>query len=481
MATVYSAREGAATARSTPTGARGKAHRPEAWRLAGFAALSVPIYAAQMPLAVHLPAIYTQHFGLSLGVIGLLFLIERLWGAVSDPLIGALSDRTSSRFGRRRPWIAAGSVLFGLACVALFFPSRALVSPAYLGLGLFLLYLGWSMMQIPYLAWSGEISADYHGRTRVATYQQVAGSFALLMVLVLPTIIDQLRPGDSGLRLAAMGAAVLVSLVIALPLTLRAFPEQTPGEAPAGTTPVRRQPLGRTLSLIVREKLLRRVLLSDFAVTAGQGTRAGLIVFFATFYMGLPQWASGLYLLQFIFGVVAGPFWAQIGYRFGKHRAAIAGELAQVAINLGLLFVVPGGIALMVALTVAQGLTQGSGNLMLRSMVADIADENRLRTGEDRAALFFSAFSVSMKAGTAFAVGVALPLVGWLGFSPHAAHNTPEALRGLLYVFALGPALAHLLSAWLIMGFPLDEARHAEVRRALAERDAATPFSTAAE
>jgi hypothetical protein len=119
-------------------------------------------------------------------------------------------------------------VLFGLACVALFFPSRALVSPAYLGLGLFLLYLGWSMMQIPYLAWSGEISADYHGRTRVATYQQVAGSFALLMVLVLPTIIDQLRPGDSGLRLAAMGAAVLVSLVIALPLTLRAFPEQAP-------------------------------------------------------------------------------------------------------------------------------------------------------------------------------------------------------------------------------------------------------------
>jgi Na+/melibiose symporter-like transporter len=63
----------------------------------------------------------------------------------------------------------------------------------------------------------------------VATYQQVAGSFALLMVLVLPTIIDQLRPGDSGLRLAAMGAAVLVSLVIALPLTLRAFPEQAPG------------------------------------------------------------------------------------------------------------------------------------------------------------------------------------------------------------------------------------------------------------
>jgi Na+/melibiose symporter-like transporter len=114
---------------------------------------------------------------------------------------------------------------------------------------------------------------------------------------------------------------------------------------------------------------------------------------------------------------------------------------------------------------------------MLRSMVADVADDNRLRTGEDRTALFFSAFSISSKAGMAVAVGIALPLVGWLGFNPQAATNTPEALSGLLYVFALGPAAAHLLSAWLIHGFPLDERRHAQIRRALDERDTApAPF-----
>jgi Na+/melibiose symporter-like transporter len=215
------------------------------------------------------------------------------------------------------------------------------------------------------------------------------------------------------------------------------------------------------------------VLLSDFAVTVGQSTRGGLIVFFVTFYMGLPHWASGLFLFQFIFGVIAGPIWAEIGYRIGKARAAVAGELAQVAINLGLLFVVPGQLGPLLALTVAQGLAQGSGNLMLRSMVADVADEHRLRTGEDRSALFFSTFSLSSKAGMAVAVGIALPLVGWLGFDPTAASNTPEALRGLLWVFALGPAITHLISATLIHGFPLHEARHSEIRRRLEERDAA--------
>ncbi len=160
------------------------------------------------------------------------------------------------------------------------------------------------------------------------------------------------------------------------------------------------------------------------------------------------------------------------GYRLGKHRAAILGELIQVMINLGLLFVVPGRLPLLIALTTAQGLAQGSGNLMLRSMVADVADWHRLRTGEDRTGLFFSVFSISMKAAMAAAVGIALPLVAWLGFDPKSLHNTPHALHGLLYVFALGPAIAHLISAALISGFPLDASAHAAIRRELDERDA---------
>jgi Na+/melibiose symporter-like transporter len=195
-------------------------------------------------------------------------------------------------------------------------------------------------------------------------------------------------------------------------------------------------------------------------------------VFFVAVYMQQPAWASGLFLLQFVFGIVAGPIWMQAGYRLGKHRAAILGELTQVAINLGLLFVAPGRLPLLIALTTAQGLAQGSGNLMLRSMVADVADWQRLRTGEDRTGLFFSVFSISMKAAMAAAIGIALPLVAWLGFDPRSAHNSPQALEGLLFVFALGPALAHLVSAALVSGFPLDSSAHAAIRRQLDERDA---------
>jgi Na+/melibiose symporter-like transporter len=118
------------------------------------------------------------------------------------------------------------------------------------------------------------------------------------------------------------------------------------------------------------------------------------------------------------------------------------------------------------ALTVAQGLAQGSGNLMLRAMVADLADKQRLESGQERSGLLFSVFSMSAKLGTAIGVGVAFPLVAWLGFRPGVV-NTPQALLGLKLVFALGPALAHTVSAVLIMRFPLDERRHTAIREAL--------------
>jgi Na+/melibiose symporter-like transporter len=123
-------------------------------------------------------------------------------------------------------------------------------------------------------------------------------------------------------------------------------------------------------------------------------------------------------------------------------------------------------------LTVAQGLAQNSGNLMLRSIVADVADKHRLDHKEDRTGLYFSVFSLAGKAATAVAVGIALPLVSWLGFDPKAV-NSPATLQGLAIVFAIGPAIAHAFSAWLVSGFPLDEAAHAEVRRALDAQGAA--------
>ena len=440
--------------------------------LIAFSSISMPLAAVEVPLGTYVPPLYASAFGFSLATVGFIFLLARLWDAFIDPAIGILSDRTRSRWGRRRPWIVVGGVIFALGAAPVFLPP-VWFGPVSLSISLFVLYLGYSMIATPYSAWVGELSSAYHERTRIATYSMALTSVGLLLALVLPSLLVTRLAGQPRLELAAMGAMVLVLLLISLPLGLRALPE-----APAPQGPQPRLHLGQTLRLVFRERLLLRVMASNFSVRLAQGVRTALFVFFVSHYMGHPAWAPGLFLLQYIFGIFACPLWLAIGRRIGKERAAVAGEITQVIINLLLLLLSPTAVALLLGLTVAQGLAQGSGNLMLRSIVADVADHHRLQTGEDRIGLFFSVFSLSDKAGIAIAVGVALPLAAWLGFDPRTV-NSPEVLDHLKLLFALGPALGHIISAAVIYGFPIDERRHGEIRRQLAARDAAGLVSDA--
>jgi len=456
--------------------------RLKALNLAAFALIATPVAAVEVPLTTYLAPLYTSSFGFGLATIGLIFLVTRLIDAIVDPLVGTLSDHTRGRHGRRRPYILLGGLLFGCGAVPLFFPP-ANFDAFGLAFTLVIFFIGYSLMVIPFSAWVGELSSDYHERTRVATYSAVMTNLGLLLALVFPALLSALpfllksspalaavfpvglRDGafiaDPRVRLGAMGLVVFVLLVPALLIGPRSV-EEPP--APAKEK-VQLNPF-QALKFLLSEVLLLRVLASNFSVRLGQSIRTALFVFVIAFVMRRPEWAPGLFLLQYLFGVVAGPIWLIIGRRIGKHRAAVAGELIQAVINLSLLGLAPGRVELLLVLTVAQGLAQGSGNLMLRAIVADVADHHRLKTGVDRTGLFFSVFSLSDKSAMAAAIGIALPLVAVFGFSPKGV-NTPAALQGLLYVFALGPAFAHVLSAVLIAGFPINEHKHRQIRAEL--------------
>jgi glycoside/pentoside/hexuronide:cation symporter, GPH family len=263
-----------------------------------------------------------------------------------------------------------------------------------------------------------------------------------------------------------MGWFVIGALVFSIPVLLSLFAER-----PAAPVAAARGLAPRTLLRQLLDPLVLRVMASDFAVSLGQGCRGALLLFFITQYMQLPQWMGVLMLVQFGFGILVAPLWLKLSYRLGKQRTLIVAESLQVALNLSLLLLQPGQVAALLALTVALGLVQASGNLMLRSIVADVADAQRLKTGEECSGLLFSIFNVTSNAAMAISVGIVLPLVGAFGFVPGAANSAP-VLDRLHWLFALAPAAGHLCSALLIMRFPLDERRQAEIVRALQERDA---------
>lgn len=424
------------------------------------AAIYVPVTAAAQPVAAWLPAILARDYGVPLTLVGTLYLAGQLLNCTLDPVVGALSDRTQSRFGRRRPWVAGGGSLFVIGSAMLFFP------PADLGIvwlvaALAAYYVGLALLSTPLLAWSGEIATSYNDRTRAASTFSLWQSIALVGALALAALAQHFRPGDGQLQLTLFGSLVLVAAIPALWLTLSNRDDSAPAllDVPLSTLAAARAVLGNPLLL--------RVLVSDAAVRAGQGIRTTLLLFYVTFYLGRPEWGAGLFLFQYAFGTLSAPIWQRIGVTLGKRNAAVLAEVLQALINLALVLTTPDRFWLVLVLAFAQGITQGSGNIMLRSMVADVADKHRAETGEQRAGLYYSVFALADKIGGALAAGIALPLIAWVGFDPKSAANTPQALNGLLLVFAVGPSLAHAISAAVISGFALDADQHHAIRQQL--------------
>ena len=414
-----------------------------AWRLAAFSVVIVGATALQVPIAAYLPAFYAQHGGLGLAAVGLVFMLTRLWGAAADPLIGHLSDRSNSRYGRRA-WIVPGALLTIVSTWAVFMPPPQ-VSALWLGGWLFALCLGAAMVSTPLYAWGGELSTHYHQRSRIQAYLQTAASLGVFLVLVLPALLDRYGQAQP-VKIAAMGGFVILTLLLGLPPLLLLFREP-PASASADSA------ARGGLKRLATDPLVLRVIGSDFFVALGQGFRGSTFILFVSSVMQLPAWASLLLLLQYAFGVLASPLWLRISYRLGKSQTLITGELAQVAINLLLLLVAPGQLWPMLALTTAQGLCQGSGNLMLRAMIADLAGHHRASGAGVRSGLLFSVFNVTSNAAMALAVGIGFTILGWFGFSPHGPNNA-QALTALHAFFAVAPALGHALSALLIWRLP---------------------------
>ena len=403
-------------------------------RLAGFSVLTVATGGMNVPVQAYLPAYYATVIGLPLTTVGVIFMIGRLVSVAADPLVGWASDRTRSRFGRRKPWILGGGALCLVGLAALFFPP-AHAGKFYLGAALLAMCVGWTACSTPHYAWGGESAANPAGRSRIQAYLQTGASVGIFLVLLLPAILDAQGTGNPERRVSTMGVVLALVLTAGLSLIAAFYRE--------GQSRLSPPPQWQDIRRLAREPDLWRIVASDFCVALGQGLRGAVFLFFVTRYMGLASPALFL-MFQYAFGILASPLWARISYRLGLMRTLIIAELAQVAVNLSLLLLAPGQWQLFAVLVAAQGLLQGSGNLMLRAMIYGLADRHRGEGGSALAGLLSSVFNVTTNTAFAVAVGIALPAIALLGFDPKASGGT--GLGGLHAFFALGPALGHLLS-----------------------------------
>ncbi len=425
----------------------------------------MPLMLAIFPVLVFIPKYYSADIGISLAVVANVFLLSRVLDVFTDPVIGILSDKTRSRFGRRKPWIACAAPLLMLSFYRLFVPPED-AGGLYLFTWMMLMWLGLTMILIPYYAWGSELSPDYNERSRITGWRSMMGVVGNLLAQLIP-VIAALVFAYSGTRevLVVVGVTMLVLMPLCVSLTLWNVPE------PASTHTTA-TPFFAGLKLMMANGPFKRLVLAFMIGQTALAVTTPLYLFFISFVLKAED--NAIYMLAFFYltNLASVPFWVWLSTRIGKHKAYILSFLLIASAHPFYLLLGEGDFWWMLPITIATGFSAGAFAALPNSMKADVIDLDTLTSGENRAALFFSTWSLTMKAAASLGGWIALFGLSLWGFDATAGDgNTAEQLFGVRFLFALLPSAFFVLAAIVIWGYPITEARHAELRAQLQARN----------
>ena len=455
--------------------------------------LAIPLAIYGYPLAIWLPAHYGAGLG-SLALVGTLLMLARFTDVFTDPLMGEISDRGRTRFGRRKPYILLGAPCLMVSAWFLFVPPDN-VGVYYLLFWLTAFFTSATMIQIPFRAWGAELSADYHVRSQITAAREFFVLGGLLMAAAVPMAVEVLADGGAVGQVfvamwqdmigafsgdimnkertdrAALTGPVLywlaISIIILVPI-LAILVVTTVKEPPPAAR--ERVPVIEGFRHMWRNGPMRRVLFIAFFVIAGESLRNAVSLFFMRDIIGIPT-IGAAYFLYFVSGIAAIPFWLWLGRKVGKHRAFL-GTLGFVSfVSAANLFLGYGDYFAFFCLFLLKGFAFGGLQFLPLAMLADVVDVDSARSGGRRAGAYFAVIGLSEKLAAAIFTGLALNIVGLLGYqAAGAAASAEEGILALRLVYCLGPIALYSLAVPLIWSYPLTPERHARLRERLERR-----------
>jgi len=421
----------------------------------------LPVTMALFPVIVFVPKFYTTELAVPMVIAANIMLAVRISDVFTDPFFGFITDKYPTPWGRRRFWIALSAPIMMLAVYQLFFPPEG-AGAWHMAGWYFLLSISTTMMIIPYYAWGAELSPEYNERSRITGARAMMGVVGSLSAQLAPAAaLFFFAIGGSGAVLEIVGTTMLVLMPICVFLTVTRV--QEPREYVNTGTPIM-----EGLKLMATNLPFLRLIIAFMVSSTALSITTPLYLFFITFVLGAEEQA--IYMLTFFYlsNLAGVPFWVWLSTKIGKHRAYVGSFLLIGLAHPFYLFLGYGDFWYMLPITIVTGFAAGGFSALPNSMKADVIDLDTLKTGENRAALFFSTYSFTWK--LAASVGSSLGLYGlWvIGFEPSQPETiTQMTLWWLKFLFAMFPTIFYLASCVIIWNYPITEERQAKMRREL--------------
>lgn len=471
-----------------------------------------------LPLAVYLPAVYADAdgFGLSLGFVSLMLMVTRAFDGLTDPLIGFLSDRTRSRWGRRKPFFLIGTPIFMVGVWLLWVPPIEFGPTSlfgfefnsgypYLLVTLALLFIGATIKDVPYSAWGAELSQNYNERTLVTSWREgftVAGNLIGAFTPAVIFFFGYSKPADAVFFLTL---AIVFVMPVLVANTLVSVPER-----PLTETRSTRLPVREGFRALMENGPYQRLMVAFLFSTIGSAMTNTLSFFFVKHVL-LAGDLYGFYLAPyFVSQIAAIPLWFKLSRRIGKHRATMVaiGWYALWSCFIPLIAIAPvlwfspfevenllrflpdgayagavayfediptGKFLFFILVMCLKGSSIGALSALPYAMAADVVDLDAARTGKRRGGAYFSLWLMVRKLAYALGLLVGANTVIWFGFDsladPLDTTNTPFALLMLAVTYSVIPAIFKFVAMPLLWRYPLTEERLADIQRRIAEQE----------
>jgi GPH family glycoside/pentoside/hexuronide:cation symporter len=427
----------------------------------------LPVSMAMFPVLVFIPKFYSGDLGVSLGVLGIILLLVRVSDVFTDPFFGYITDRYPTPWGRRRFWIVLSTPLMMLSIYQLFLPPEG-AGAWHLGIWMFVLSIATTMMIIPYYAWAAELSPDYNERSKITGVRSMMGVVGSLSAQLAPAgALLFFGLGGSSVVLQIVGVTMLIIMPICVFFTVTKVPEPTNYVSSV-------MPIKEGLKLMFSNKPFLRLILAFMVSSTALAITTPLYLFFITYV--LHEEAKAIYMLTFFYlaNMSAVPFWVWLSTKIGKHKAYVSCFAMIGLAHPFYLFLGEGDFWYMLPITLVTGFAAGGFAALPNSMKADVIDLDTLKTGENRAALFFSTYSFTAKLAGSLGGSIGLLGLFFLDFNTQMPElNSEDQLFGLSFLFAMFPSIFYLTACAIAWGYPITEEKHMELRQELETRNQA--------
>ncbi len=400
----------------------------------------------------------TDTLAIPAALAGLAMFAPRLFDVISDPIMGLISDRTKSRWGRRRPYLLLGAIITGLSACFLF------NTPEFESVNLRLLFVmsfyilmiaGATVFMIPHIAMSAEMTDDYHQRTKLMSVRTFFAMGGVLAAGVLaPIAVMKAGGGRDGYAMMSIGLGIIIGgAFLATFIGTR--------KVRFSSTNEKSVPIVEQIKIVSGNQQFKIFMFSFVLYTTAMGCMTSVVPYFASYILLRPDFVPNIFGTAQILGMLSIPFWIFVAKRFQKHNCYKVG-LGLIAIACACNFFVhaqlPMPFVYMAFAIFGLGFT--ATQVSTWSMLPDIIQWDEIKYRTLRGGIFAGAMIAIEKIG--FALGSLLGglMLGWTGYIESSGGDVSQpasAILGIKMVISVIPAIFVIIAVIIIMKYSLSE------------------------